>query len=113
MFRGTKQTKREGTDGGGEDIEKLELPEVMRRGDTHGAMLPPTLHPQRSHHLRRHRPAGGTRCRDLAGPNIPRGLGAWRPVLPASCCVHTPTSRAAFSGEPGGPAKALGGKSLP
>lgn len=41
MFRGAKQTKREGTDGGGEDIEKLELPEVMRRGDTHGAMLPP------------------------------------------------------------------------
>lgn len=71
--------------------------------------------PQRSHHLRRHRPAGGARCGDLAGPHIPRSLGggAWWPVLSAFCCVHTPTSRAAFSGEPGGRAKALGGKSLP
>lgn len=42
-----------------------------------------------------------------------RGLGDLVPVLSASCCVHTPTSRAAFSGEPGWPAKALGGKSLP
>lgn len=36
MLRGAKETKREGTDGGGEDTEKLELPEVVRR---YGAML--------------------------------------------------------------------------
>lgn len=45
MFRGAKQTKREGTDGEGEDIEKLELPEVVRREDT------VRCSPERSHHL--------------------------------------------------------------
>lgn len=43
----------------------------------------PSPHPQRSHHLRRHRPAGGARCGDLAGPHIPRAGG-----LGGRCCLH-------------------------
>lgn len=87
MFRGAKQTKREGTDGGGEDIEKLELPEVVRREDT------VRCSPERSHHLRWHRPAGGARCRDLTGPHIPwaGGLAARDPCI--LLCTHTHFSR--------------------
>lgn len=52
--------------------------------------------PQRSHHLRRHRPAGGARCGDLAGPHIPRSLGGGGLVARALCillCTHTHFSR--------------------
>lgn len=58
-------------------------------------------------------PGGWRQVRGPSRPPHPEGWGAWWPVLSASCCVHTPTSHAAFSGESGGRAKAPGGKSLP
>lgn len=105
--RGARQTKREGTGGGGKGREKLEPPEPVRREDT----VP--CFPERSHHPRWHRPAGGARCGGPSWPPHSEGWGPRRPAFPAACCAHTPPSRAAISGEPGSRARELGGKALP
>lgn len=102
--------QRGGTDGGGKGREKLEPPEPVRRED----MVP--CFPERSHHPRWHRPASGARCGDPADSFNPRA-GAL--VAGASCSpqgTHTPFARCPLGvgvGEPGGPVRVPGGKSLP
>lgn len=101
--RGAKETKREGTDGGGKGREKLEPPELVRKEDT----VP--CFPERSHHPQWHRPAGGTRCGDPVDPFNPRA-GAL--VAGASCSplgTHTPFARCLLGVGAGGSPAARSG----
>lgn len=91
--RGARQTKREGTGGGGKGREKLEPPEPVRREDT----VP--CFPERSHHPRWHRPAGGARCGGTQLAPTFRGLGPPAAGVPCSLlCTHTPFARCHLGG---------------